>query len=183
MKLAGSPSWQMTVEDRSQALDIALFVRAAAGFDPPLDPPVPPLAAPISASVELDRELIAAAGPQWAGWWTSLLHGRQNLFHMVPPDFSGLTATPQLQALVALLFPDAARWSNDRKAARPIPPVGIEGDIVREAEREGRRRAAPFRLRVVELPVRGRWSARLSEDHLLVSAGLRALRPMVEALL
>ncbi len=180
-----------------QAFGIALYVRAAAGLSPLVDPPVPPLDDHVTASVSPGHDLEAAAA-QWASWWDALVDGEQGPREMSPPAFTGLSRSPQLRELVAELFAPAVRWTNGRRAVfidelRRVghPPPGIEGDVVRAAERRAGRRARLFALSITVLPVAGAWSAQRDPHHLLVSEQLRAdddayrpvLEPVVDALL
>ncbi len=117
---------------------------------------------------------------------------------MTPPAFTGLSGSPQLQNLVAELFTPAVTWTDGCRAVfmdelKRVghPRSGIEGDVVRAAERRAGRRAHPFSLRITVLPVAGAWSAERDVHHLLVSEQLRAddeayrpvLEPIVDALL
>ena len=47
--------------------------------------------------------------------------------------------------------------------------MGVESEVVRDAERRLGRRARPFRLQVSVLPVAGSGSWRVAEDHVLVT--------------
>lgn len=198
MRLRGSDSWQISVDDGCpQALGIALFVRAAAGLAPRTEPSVPPLDEDVVVEVSPGHNLGAAA-EQWSRWWDALVGGKQGLRDLDPPAFTGLSGSPQLRDLVAELFQPAVAWTGARRSMfmdelmrGGHPPVGIEGDVVRAAERESGRRARPFTLRITVLPVAGAWWGQRGADHLLISEQLRAdaeayrpvLRPLVDTLL
>ena len=196
MELVGSSSWRIEV-DEPQVLVIASFVRDAAGLRPEVDPAVPPLEPPVAPGPGGgEGNAVAAASAQWATWWPGLLErDAAALRDLEPPDFPALAGSPELRDLLRARFGDAVAWSNDRHReqaalARESRRHGVEGDVVREAERRLGRRARPFRLRVAELPVAGDGGWVLAGDHVLVARALRNdpdayrrwLRPVVARL-
>ncbi|OLB78328.1 MAG: hypothetical protein AUI14_13515 [Actinobacteria bacterium 13_2_20CM_2_71_6] len=77
-----------------------------------------------------------------------------------PPDFAGLAAWPALQRVVAERWPEGDAWHSRRKGAgllhlrREITRQQREPPVVRDVERQLRRRVPPFELELVLLPVR-----------------------------
>jgi hypothetical protein len=112
-----------------------------------------------------------------------------------PPDFVGLSGTPELQALVRRHHEAAGVWSEARKhefvaltVARQR--VSLEWEVVQTIERGSGRKARPFELDIRVLPVAAVQAWRLSPKRALVSRALfrdRAayrewLRPIIEEL-
>ena len=171
---AGQMGWQISMGD-SQSLQMALYVRDAAGLDPLVDLRVPPL---VPAVPRLDTStfdhLDLAAG-DWARWWTELLD-EPSAFWIGPPDH-GLADDSPLRPLVAACWEAAIRWPGlDHRAGLPAMAVDrrlamLPNDVVHEVERELGRPARPFSLAVYVLPVAGREFWPLAADRVLASEG------------
>lgn len=174
MQYAGQPSWQMEV-DEPVVLVIALFIRDLAGLRPNTQPALPRLDPVVAPARQVDVDLCSR---QWAGWWRGLLvQGARALAGNAPPDFTDLAASPELRELLRSEFRTANDWASQRhrEHAQLVmhgPRPGVEGEVVRDAERNLGREARPFRLRITELPVQGQHGWRLGPDDVLVSRSL-----------
>ncbi len=169
MRYRGSTSWQITLEDRDEQAEYALWIRAAERIDVPaggvvpgpliLDPPPGPSLA--------SGERLAEA---WLYWWRALTFPEAAPVvtpaeayagaSYGPPDFSVLTAYPSLREVAVARWPQAHDWRRARDRAHrtalrdaDVRSRGREGQIVREVEAELGHKAAPFALRIVVLPV------------------------------
>jgi hypothetical protein len=168
MRLAGSPSWRISEDRWPESFDVALWFRAAERIDvapggvvtgePDVEPRPDPGTDPSDAA-----EL--AAG--WLAWWHALIELPRpspepdaawppELLAFDPPDFPGLAAWPALQRAVTGRWALARDWHNARLKA------GLEaglhhdartGQAVAGLERELGRKARPFSLDLVLLPV------------------------------
>ena len=113
----------------------------------------------------------------------------------LPPDFVGLSGTPELQALVRRHHEAAGGWSEARKhefvaltVARQR--VSLEWEVVQTIERGLGRKARPFELDIRVLPVASVQAWRLSSGRALVTRALfrdraaygKWLRPIIEEL-
>jgi hypothetical protein len=200
MQLAGTTSWRIGT-DEPQLLLMALYVRDASGLRSQLHPNIPPL----EPAVPLDDRAAAfsrVASVQWAGWWHQLLEGGgfwpehksssdlhrlrqdpeiQRLFYWpsqhLPPDFAGLSSTPELQELVRRQHEAARVWCEARhlefaalSSARQR--VLLESEIVRTVERSLGRTARPFAFDIRVLPVASVQAWRLSSGRALVTRAL-----------
>ncbi|MER6386632.1 hypothetical protein [Streptomyces sp. NPDC001127] len=182
MRYAGSSSWQVR-SGTSQQLVIGLFVRDAAGLRPRVDIEVPPLVPAVEARASLAPLAVPEASAQWARWWDRELtrHEEPHRGFLAPESRFG--GGEELGALMRECFDDAVRWSSARgreyaEAMMRGDRRGHEGDLVRAVETELGRKARPFELQVMELPVAGAVGWRVSEKHVVVS---RALREDAEA--
>ena len=175
VKFAGTQSWQISVNEWDGRLECALWFRAAerievsAGGVVTGPPDVDPLPAPSVASG-------AALAEGWLFWWRALLAQPEpsppftrddlaELGRFGPPDFGGLEAYPELRRVVAARWQEADAWHSGRKragidafrsaAASRVagPERGVEGAVVRSVEAEVGHKAAPFRLRIIVVPV------------------------------
>jgi hypothetical protein len=218
MQLAGTTSWRMAT-DEPQSLLMALYVRDASGLRPQVDPDIPSLE-PAVPFREKPSAVDRVASAQWGDWWQQLLDGGgfwpdhlsptdlprithdlqiQKLFYWpsrhLPPDFVGLSGTPELQALVRRHFEAARVWSDARKLeffalSTARRRVSLESEVVRSVERGLGRTARPFAFDVRVLPVASVRTWRLSPDRALVPRALfrdreaygKWLRPIVEEL-
>jgi hypothetical protein len=85
---------------------------------------------------------------------------------------------------------DALAWARERKREHAAWASVVEGEVVAEVERRLDRPAAPFRLRITELPLETVEGWPLTDAHALVTARLRRdarayrawLLPVVRAL-
>jgi hypothetical protein len=199
--------------DEPRLLVLALYVRDAAGLEVVADPPVPPLEPAVARSNEAPP---VAAAVQWPAWWRDLVAGEAAMQHGIeaagggreavrvmaarhmafgPPDFAGLSGSPDLRELVASHFHDAEAWSGPSKRefcdrSRARDRALLETHLVHEVARGLGRKARPFRLQVSVLPVAGAQHWRVAEDHVLATRDLyfdapawrRALEPIVSEL-
>jgi hypothetical protein len=90
------------------------------------------------------------------------------------PDFPGLDASSELQALVRRHHQAALEWGSARKhewdaLERTRERVGLEWGIVKSVERSLGRTARPFRLDLRLLPVAGPYAWRHSVNRALMS--------------
>jgi hypothetical protein len=169
MRLAGSPSWRISEDRWPESFDWALWFRAAERIDVRPGGVVPGAAdiepLPDPSTGPSDATELAAG---WLAWWQSLIelpplappfdqaHPPAALAFS-PPDFPGLAGWPALQRMVTRRWRQAHDWHTARMTA------GLEarlhehtriGQVVAELERELGRKARPFSLEFVLLPVR-----------------------------
>ena len=191
MRYADRPSWLMFV-DEPWVLVMALYLRDVAGLTPvhdgPVLPPLDPFVPAEPAGVD-----VAAASAQWSAWWSDALRVG-DVAELVPPGFPAFDHAPELQALLRRHFAAANGWAAQRKREHVPLAVGPEaadlGGLVRAVEVELGRTAAPFELRITELPVAGKELWVLAADDVVVSRALFAdaaeflhrLAPVVRAL-
>jgi hypothetical protein len=178
-------SWSVSFGE-PERLVVALYVRDAAGLQVATDPLIPPLE-PVVTVHELlppgvDR---IAASTQWGEWWAGLLllGGEVGRVRLPEPrtELRELTDRPALQALAREVFPEASAWAGHRKretATMMHSPeegaVRTERRLIQEITRRHRwRRSQPFHLQITQLPVAGVHGWRVSEDHVVVTRGLR----------
>src|ERR1700674_1162730 len=218
MQLAGTTSWRMAT-DEPQSLLMALYVRDDSGLRPQVDPDIPSLEPGVPFR-EKPSPVDRVASAQWGDWWQQLLDGGgfwpdhksapdmsrlrddpelPRIFYWpsryLPPDFVGLSGTPELQALVRRHYEAARVWSEARKhefvtltAARHR--VSLEWEVVQTIERRLGGKARPFELDIRVLPVEAVQAWRLSPKRALVSRALfrdrgtyrEWLRPIIEEL-
>jgi len=181
----GRSSWRVSFGE-PERLVVALYVRDATGLQVTTDPLIPPLE-PIVAVHEslpagVDR---IAASTQWGEWWAGLLllGGEVGRVRLPEPrtELRELTDRPALQALAREVFPEASVWAGQRKretAKMTHSPeegaVRTERRLIQEVTRRHRwRRLHPFHLQITQLPVAGVQGWRVSEDHVVVTRGLR----------
>jgi hypothetical protein len=179
MRLTGSPSWRISEDRWPEAFDVALWFRAAERIDVPPGgvvpgaPDVEPLPDPGT-----DPSDAAELGAGWLAWWHSLIESPPSgpadppaLPAFTPPDFPGLAAWPALRRAVTRRWKQAHDWHNARMKA------GLEaglhrdartGQVVAELERELGRKARPFSLDFVLLPVRDEQVRLAGTDRYLV---------------
>jgi hypothetical protein len=169
MRLAGSSSWRISEDRWPEELDVSLWLRAAERIDVapggvvPGEPDVEPLPDP---STDPSDAAELAAG--WLAWWHSLL-GLPSpspppgsayppvLPECVPPDFLGLAAWPALRQTITRRWIQAHDWHNARMEAgleAGLHRDARDGQVVAGRERELGRKARPFSLDLVLLPVR-----------------------------
>jgi hypothetical protein len=191
VRTAGRPSWEISV-DQPQVLAVALYVRDVAGVvqeAPFADlPEVQPPVARAGASAT------AEASAEWNAWWSrALARGPRAVLELRPPDFPAFADAPALHRLLLEHFESASRWSDATGRAHAqfmmsaSPPLG---ELVAEVERALGRRAAPFALRIDEIPVAGSIWRQVTDTHVLVSPGLlrdvpalfSELRPLIRGL-
>jgi len=183
MRLAGSPSWRISEDQWSESFDVVLWFRAAerievaAGGMVPGAADVTPLPDP---GTDPSQAAELAAG--WLAWWHALIEMPPlsppsgpayppALLAFDPPDFPGLAGWPALHRAVARRWRQAYDWHDARVKA------GLEaglhrdartGQVVAELERELGRKARPFSLDLVLLPVRDEEIRQVGTDRYLV---------------
>jgi len=204
MRFANMSSWQIGVSADDTLPVFALWLRdieaiavPPAGLVPgPLDcgELPPPSGEPHEPGL----------GEEWLAWWLSLVDRRPRRRPLSPPDDDaepahdtpdplGLARLPVLRGHVSRRWTEFLHWRTAwHRAAgtyvdRRRPGDNRTGEVVREVERALGRRAAPFHLRFVLLPVRDDRILQVEADHYLVpervywSAGWPAwLRTVVE---
>ena len=168
----GRTSWSMAVNTSDDRLDRALWFRAAERIPVEADGLVPgpldidPLPEPSTASPERLRE-------GWLHWWHTTLgrppttgerHGARartaERRPFDPPDFDGLGSHPEFQRVVRARTDEARAWHSARKRMESDEFLrNRDGDALRECraveavEAEIGRRAEPFELRILVIPV------------------------------
>jgi hypothetical protein len=204
MRFAGSASWSISINSSNMRLEWALWIRAAERIEVPsggvvtAPPEVTPMPKPTLASSD---EL--AEG--WLWWWRTLLNrpdplpprspgdvAELNMFS--PPDFPGLADYPALRRVVSARWSETNEWYSNRKRAvvmdfQAARGPGREFEIVRAVEAEIGRKAAPFSLRIIVLPVLEQEIRPVDASTFLVPERVRAtagyddwLRELVRAL-
>lgn len=177
MRHAGEQGWLMRVESSPQGLLLGLFVRDAAGMEPPTVIDLPRLDPPVELRAVLAPLAVTAASEQWAGWWEREMarqEGPDRGFFAPDARFGD---GEELDALVEACRDDALRWASDMR--RQVPDVpragarGVEGEVVDEVEAGLGRRVGPFDLLITELPLAGALGWRVSTHHVLVTRALR----------
>jgi hypothetical protein len=197
MFAAGTTSWAMSTDEPLMLL-LALYVRDAAGLHPRLESGIPALEPAVlpdnDSSLPED-----VASRQWEAWWHEILEGGglwpedvdphdfvkvrddpkiHKLFYWpsryAGPDFPGLDASPELQALVRQHDKAALAWGSARKHEWDALETtrrreGLEWGIVKSVERSLGRTARPFRLDLRLLPLTGSNVWRLSANRALLS--------------
>jgi hypothetical protein len=183
MRVAGSPSWRISEDRWPEAFDVALWFRAAERIEVasegvvPGEPDVEPRPDPST-----DPSDVAEVAAGWLAWWHSLIGlppltppfdpaHPPALLAFSPPDFLSLAGWPALRRAVTGRWRQAYDWHNARKKA------GLEaglhhnrrtGQVVAELERELGRKARPFSLDFVLLPVRDEQVRLAGTDRYLV---------------
>jgi hypothetical protein len=211
----GAPgkTWRVT-EDSPTDLLIALYLRDAAGLLPAGDPQLPPIEpvfaprpvlsahgalAPRPSVDPLPQERFDALRTQWEAWWRRLVlpADRPKQWELEPPEFRPFDRSPELQQLLRERFPDARLWAGRRH--EEFVEAAVErihrGDhdinaVVVASERELGRRAEPFHLDVIVLPVAEADIWIIGPSSIVVSTRLRndspafrdAVAPLVHAL-
>ena len=183
MRIAGSPSWRISEDRWPEAFDVALWFRAAERIDVasegvvPGPPDVEPLPDP-----RTDPADAAGLAAGWLTWWHSLvglppLSPPSDLAHppallaFAAPDFPGLAAWPALRRAVTGRWQQAQDWHNARVEAGLEAGLHLDrrtGQVVAELERELGRKARPFSLDFVLLPVRDEQVRPAGTDRYLV---------------
>ena len=186
MRLEDTTSWRVYWGSEHD-IDVALYLRdvlALSVEDGQLLPPVEP-AVPVRVPPAIDR---AAVQAQWAPWWNGLLSFlrdggsvRTRRGWPVPGDGSAIDlAARHFGPSAARHFAAARRPVSSGFHRRQILAGEQLGRLVRETEVELGRRARPFRLSVLEIPVAGRVWVRTAEEQLLVSSRLAGDVSVVE---
>jgi hypothetical protein len=181
MRFARRVSWTVW-SGTDGAVELALFVRDAFALPvgepalPGLDPPVPVLAVD-----EVDR---VAAAAEWPGWWADILEYRRYLLTAPPgvhPDLDSypavetspaLAGRPAVRAAIAALTEPVQRYQAG--LGFEVPSSMLEGEVVRELERERGRPARPFRFVFTEVHVQGEIWHSVADRHVLVSTRFMA---------
>lgn len=176
MRVGGEESWRIRVRRWEHLIDCALWIRAAERIEVPEDRLVPGPADidPPPPSAPAD----AVLGAQWRDWWRSLVATpRQDRAGTTlepavdTPDPLGLAPHPALRDVVARHREQANLWHSARSRtamACPVAPTTIDGEAVRQFEREAGRRTRPFDVEFLLLPVRDDVIRRVDEHRYLV---------------
>ncbi|MFD2471350.1 hypothetical protein [Amycolatopsis silviterrae] len=183
MRLEDTTSWRV-YWGSDHDVDVALFLRdvlALSIADGQLLPPVEP-AVPVHVPPALDR---AAVQTQWEPWWNGLLTnlGERRIRRKSPAPGDGSAidlAAQHFAPAAAEHFAAARRPVSSGFHRRQLLAGERLGRLVRETEVELGRRARPFRLSVLEIPVAGRVWLRTAEHQLLVSSQLAADVPALD---
>ncbi|GAA3534124.1 hypothetical protein GCM10022222_17000 [Amycolatopsis ultiminotia] len=188
MRLENTTSWRAYWGSEHE-IDVALYLRdvlALSVADGQLLPPVEP-AVPVRVPPAIDR---AAVQAQWPGWWNGLLEflrqrGESRPMRRrtgpAPGDGSAIDLAAQHFAPAAARhFTAARRPVASAFHRRQIVAGDRLGQLVRETEVELGRRARPFRLSVLEIPVAGHVWLRTAEQQLLVSSRFAEDVPALE---
>lgn len=168
MQVPGSPSWSIQVNPWPELFDVALWFRAAERIEVAQGGEVP-------GPAEIEPWPARSTGPSdgaelavgWLVWWHSLVampalsppFGRADRAPQLafsPPDFPGLARWPALHRVVAARWPEASAWHAARKEAwiRAGPHRDLRTTAaVAELERELGRKARPFSMELLLLPV------------------------------
>ncbi|GES27485.1 hypothetical protein Aple_103850 [Acrocarpospora pleiomorpha] len=171
MQRAGSMSWRISVDRWSEAHNIALWFRAAERIQVEVEGVVPgPLDVEPLPDRRTDPSDAAELAEGWLAWWRSLVTApsttlpldRQNppvAWSFTPPAFSGLHGFPALRQAVAGHWEEAHRWHSAQKSVGLASGLHLHekvptGQVVAEVENELGRKARPFSLELVVLPVR-----------------------------
>lgn len=180
MQFADSVSWKLTVDQRPQRLYIPLWFRAAERIDIPAGGNVPgPLILQPLPTATSDVRDAAELAAGWTVWWASVVESEGTWIPPGPPptrafdapDFAGLTDWPTLRRVAQGRWTEARDWSNDRSRA------GIQAgkfmdmranEVVTEVEQALGRRARPFTLSLLVVPVEDDQPRVLGPDRYLV---------------
>lgn len=151
-----------------------LYARDAAGLTPPTDGPAP-TAGPIDPPV--DRRIVTAddADGDWPAWWAAALAYRPGT--PAPRQTDLIAGSPALQRLWSELEPDFGDWLAGRKPrepgrdapARAVERAALKGFTARNGREPGR-----WTVRILEIPVTGRYLHSPERRRIVVSAALRA---------
>jgi hypothetical protein len=175
MRVTGSESWTITVSQWEHHLEWALWIRAAERIDVPAGGKVPgPLVIDRVPDPSVDDSSPLADG--WRYWWETLLCAPELRPPITPrqieeiqafgaPDFDVLFDFPALQRVVRSRWEEANAWQSPRTRAgveaftaahrsRRGPDQHGDGAVVRAVEQEIGRKAKPFSLKLIVLPVR-----------------------------
>lgn len=178
MQLAGSASWTIRVDRWAELLDMALWFRAAERIDVPVGGVVPgPLDAELAADPTAAPADAAELADGWPAWWRTVLSVSGPADWSVaqsfgPPDFTGLREWPALGRVVAARWEAASRWHNTRQRTGLRAELHRDtrmNSVVTEVEHALGRKARPFALNLVVLPVRDDEIRTVAPGHYLVS--------------
>lgn len=195
-------TWQVT-EDSPTDLLIALYLRDAAGLVPTGDPSLPALA-PSAVPGWLRRDQLGAERfdvlrGEWNDWWHRLTTPSDGprLWELEPPDFPAFAGSPELRALIVDRFDPARAWAGgcheafgDAAVDRIHRGEHDINSIVVACERQLGRKAEPFHLDLLVLPLASRGIWIIGPNRLVVSTSLRddsgafreAMAPFIHAL-
>jgi len=198
---APGKTWRVA-EDSPTDLLIALYLRDAAGILPAGDPELPaidPALAPHASPEPLSPERFEALRREWTEWWRRLVRppSYPKLWELEPPAFEPFRGSPELQRLLRERFRDARRWAGSRH--EEFGDAAVEriqrgehdvNAVVVACEREKGRRAEPFQLDLLVLPLAERDIWIIGPSSIVVSTRLRndsaafrdAMTPLVQAL-
>ena len=187
MRLAGSPSWRISADRWPVSFDWALWFRACERINVESEGVVPgPVDIDPLPDPSTDRSEAAELAAGWLAWWQSLIAlpplsppfdraHRPAVLAFGPPGFPGLADWPALQRVVTRRWRQADDWHTARmKAGLEAGPHGgaRTGQVVADLERELGRKARPFSLDLVLLPVRDDQVRPIGPDRFLVPEGV-----------
>jgi hypothetical protein len=198
VKMAGSPSWQLT-EAEGDRVHVLLYVRDVAALEVPAEVGAPPRLVGLPPPREppvLDDDRRRQAGRDWVSWWHALLEaerqgeaGTDDLDDDASfrawaeglgrvwdaPDFRSLADRPAVREVTVALYAEARRWVD----AGPGSPSRQRGEghfpwEMVSATAEGivaERGVSPDAVRgmVMVLDVEGVWSAQVAPGVVLCS--------------
>jgi hypothetical protein len=183
MRVRGTSSWQIRVDQWAQAYELPLWVRAAERIEAagalvpgPLEIEPAPAPTPPGVDGEAARQRADQLAEGWTAWWdavvrrpspdpvasTLLVDELDGVpfappdLSFSPPDFDGLRRWPALHEVVAHRWLEGHRWQNGRKREALgvwTPLRSDNGRVVREVERSLGRPVHPFTLELIILPV------------------------------
>jgi hypothetical protein len=145
VKVAGSPSWQLTEAEGDRA-HVLLYIRDVSALEVPAEAGAPPrlVGLPPPGVLILDDDRRRRAGREWADWWHALLEVEvreqadsdeddDSSFRAWAEDLGRVWDVPEFWSLadhralreVALrLYPEARRWVD----AGPSSPSRLRGE-------------------------------------------------------
>lgn len=172
MKVSGSQSWGIRVNEFDWLLGPALWIRAAERIDVPVAGVV---TGPLDIEEVPEPSADTGAVPGAAlteGWlylwntavlWPPLKDQRvlAEVARFAPPDFEALADFPDFRRVFASRWRQAHAWHSARKRAGIEALLDqangagwdVEGQVVRAVEAEIGRESAPFSLHLIVLPV------------------------------
>lgn len=183
MRVRGTSSWQIRVDQWSEFYELPLWVRAVEGIEAagplvpgPLEIDRVPPPTPSGGDGERARQRADVLAEGWVAWWDGVVHRpspdpvalaslavelegprRPPMdLSFAAPDFAGLRRWPALHEIAVARWLEGHRWQSERKRrARGVwtPLRPDNGRVVREVERSLGRQVRPFTLELIVLPV------------------------------
>jgi hypothetical protein len=183
MRVRGTSSWQIRVDQWAHDYELPLWVRAAERIEAagalvpgPLEIDQVPARTPPGVDGDAARQRADQLTEGWTAWWDAVARrpSRDAVASVLPageldgvpfappdlsfspPDFDGLRRWPALREVVVRRWLDGHRWQSGRKRGA----VGVwtplrpdNGRVVRDVERSLGRPVRPFTLELIVLPV------------------------------
>jgi hypothetical protein len=174
--LADFGGWRISVRADEGLPVFALWLRDVESIDVPSSPLVPGPLDLDGLPPPLGKAHDPRLGGEWLGWWVSLVD-RRPVPPLPPPDDDvepaydtpdplGLARLPVLRGYVARRFPQFQHWHTAHH--RELRGDERTNDTVRQVETALGRRAAPFSLEFMLLPVRDDRIRKVDAAHYLV---------------